>query len=159
MPKRAKNAAKRKQAKDLYCRNQLQQQAIAELLVVTEKTIGRWKKADGWDRERAAYITTKESELRRLYTQLNELQTVIEQREPGHRYANTKEADILSKLSAAIKTLENDVGIAATVQVSMSFLDWFKGRAVDIKPITEGRRSIVQLVCDEMDLYIKGLLA
>lgn len=159
MPKRTLNAAKRKQAKDLYCRNQLQQQAIAGLLKVTEKTIGRWKREDGWDRERAAYITTKESELRRLYAQLNELQTAIELRETGHRYANSKEADILSKLSSAIKTLESDAGIAATVQVSMNFLDWFKGRAVDVKPLVEGRRTVVQLVCDEMDLYIKGLLA
>lgn len=157
MTKRATNAVKRKQAKDLYCRNHLTQQAIAQLLGVTEKTIGRWKQDDDWDREKAAYTTTKESELRRLYAQLARINDSIA--DSDHGYANTKEADVIAKLSAAIKTLENDAGVAATIQVAMNFLDWLKGRSVDVKPLVEGRRSVNQLICDEMDLYIKGLLA
>lgn len=155
MAKRTANAEKRRQAKDLYCRNLLQQQEIAKLLKVTEKTIGRWKREDEWERGRAAYTTTKESELRRLYAQLAAINQEIEE---GKGFADTRQADVIAKLSSAIKTLENDAGVAATIEVAMQFLDWLKVRDIDTRALLDGKQTITQLVCGEMDLYIKGLL-
>lgn len=160
MPQRTSNAAKRKQAKDLYCRYSLQQREIARILGVTEKTISKWKSTENWDRERAAYTTTKESELRRIYGQLANLNNEIENRTASEGQAgipSSKEADIQSKLSSSIRTLENDAGAAATVDVAVAFTTWCKGRSIDIAPLVAGKLSFSQMVCDELDMYIKGL--
>lgn len=161
MPRTRSNAAKRKQAKDLYCRSGLQQQAIADILSVTEKTISKWKQADAWDRDRAAYATTKESELRRIYQQLAKLNSHIDERagddENMQGVPNSKEADVISKLSSAIRTLENDAGASATVDVAIAFVDWLSARNVNLAPLKDGKVSFVQLVHSELDIYIKGL--
>ena len=155
MPKGSKYAAKRKQAKDLYCRHSLQQQEIAKLISVSEKTISKWKHADDWDRERAAYTTTKESELRRMYGQLAKINDAIDASE--EQYANSKQADIIGKLSSAIRTLESDTGAAATIDVAMAFIDWSTKRRVDIASVIDGKRTFVQVMTEELDIYIKSL--
>lgn len=143
---------------DLYCRYGMLQKDIADLVEVTEKTVGAWKEADGWELHRAAYTTTREHELRRMYMQVADLNNFIETREPGQRHANSKEADILSKLASAIRALETDAGVANTIDVSIKFLEWLKARKVVLAQLIAGKQGFHQLVTEEMDTYIKGLL-
>ncbi|MEO8589417.1 MAG: phage terminase small subunit-related protein [Flavobacteriales bacterium] len=124
-------AEKRRTAQQLYVRNSMQGQEIAALLDVSEKTISKWKIADNWDRQRAAMVTTKPQELQRMYAQLSELNTAIEQRDPGKRYANSLEADVINKLASAIKKLEDETGLSATVNAFIAFIDWLRKKDLD----------------------------
>jgi len=117
---------KRAHAQRLYVQSGMLQQDIAELLDVSQKSISQWKAADDWEKQRAAFATTKDKELARIYGQLAALNNAIEEREEGKRYATSGEADIISKLSAAIAKLEGERGLSATTNVFMRFTTWLK---------------------------------
>lgn len=105
-------------AKLLYTREGvITQKELAERVGISEKTIGLWVKSENWEKERSSVILTKEEELRRVYEQLTELNDLIKDRPKGQRYSDSKEADILIKLSATIKNLETDVSVAEAIEV------------------------------------------
>ena len=55
--------------------------------------------------------------------QLVELNDAIMEREKGFRFANSKEADVLVKLTAAVKQLETDTSVADTIEVLKNFIN------------------------------------
>lgn len=118
-------------AEALYVNTNKTQQEIAITVGVSEKTITKWKNDDKWDDKKAAISISKDHELRRLFTQLNELNTAIESKPAGQRYPSSKEADALKKLTAAIKDLETDLGISDTINVCMKMLKWM--RSIDME--------------------------
>jgi hypothetical protein len=71
--------------------------------------------------------------------QLEELNNHIMKREEGERFANSKEADSISKLAIAIKTMETEASIADIVEVSKRLLNWMRkyndSRTVEIANI------------------------
>jgi hypothetical protein len=93
---------------------------------VTEKTLGSWVRKNDWEVLRASYTVTKEQELRRIYMQINNLNTVINDREEGKRYATSTEADILSKLASTARSLETETGLSSIVDSGILFLDWLR---------------------------------
>lgn len=117
---------KKEYAQVLYLKTPYTQKEIAVRVGVTEKTLGKWIKEGDWEMLKSSLIITKEQELRRMYHQLNELNNNIAGRTEGERYATSKEADIISKLSAAIKSLERDTSIADVVDVFIDFSNWLK---------------------------------
>lgn len=138
---------KRNQARNLYVRNGVLQQDIAEIVGVSEKTISQWKRAENWDKERAAVTTTKDSELTRLYSMLSSLNGAIEGRD--QKYPTPGEADTINKLSSAIAKLEQETGLSATVNVFMRFTKWLR-ETVDL----ETTKRFGEL----SDKYIKSLV-
>lgn len=127
MGRTPKQDTKKKNAKALFITGQYQQKEIAELVGVTVQTISRWVNSEKWDVELASLTITKEKQLARYYAQINEINEVIAQRDPGQRYANSKEADILNKLSAAAQKLEAETGVRDIVDVSIGLLEWVRG--------------------------------
>jgi len=115
---------KKEHARLLYTHEKLNQKETAKRAGVTEKTIGSWIKLYEWDKMRAALTITKEQQLRMMYSQLNEINVAISEREEGKRYASSKEADTINKLASSIKSMENDAGIAETISVFMEFSNW-----------------------------------
>jgi DNA-binding XRE family transcriptional regulator len=115
-------------AKQLYLKSQMSQKEIAEMVGVTEKTISTWINDDTerWGMLKSSLIITKESELRRIYIQINELNTTIERRDEGKRYASPSESDTLSKLAATSKALESDASISEIVNVFIEFSEFLK---------------------------------
>ena len=111
-------------AKFLYLKTDITQEEIATRVGVTRKTIGTWIKDGNWEVLKSSFIITKEQELRRIYMQINELNSAIEIRDEGQRYATSTEADTLSKLSAAARKLETDTSIAEIVDVFIGFSDF-----------------------------------
>lgn len=110
---RAKN-----HAKILYTREGVTLQKDLALRVgVSEQTISKWVNEENWEKHRASIILTKDEELRRVYMQLTELNDAIMERPKGQRFSNSKEADVLVKLSAAIKQLETDVSLSEAIEV------------------------------------------
>ena len=120
------NKQKREWAETLYTKEHLTQKEIATRVEASEKTISAWKEKGQWDKLKANYTITKPQQLQRVYAQINELTTVIEQREEGERYANSREADTLTKLCASAKSLESEAGIAEMVNVFIPFLDFIR---------------------------------
>src|SRR5690606_37379620 len=124
------------------------QKELAERTGVSKQTINKWINSENWESLRASVIITKESELKRMYLQLTELNDTIMNREQGKRFANTKEADVLVKLSSAIKQLETDTSVADTIEVLKNFINHV--RADDYGTA----KSITALA----DVYIKSLV-
>jgi uncharacterized protein YjcR len=88
---------KKEWAKLLFIRENLSQKEIAEKVGISTVTINKWAQADGWTKLKQSMLTTRETQLSRLYMQLDELNTMIMSREAGSRFADSKEADEFNK--------------------------------------------------------------
>jgi len=119
-----------KQKKDwallLYLKTQMNQGEIADKVQVTSKTLGKWITLNKWDLLKSSFVITKEQELRRIYQQINDLNTSIESREEGERHAKGNEADTLSKLASTARSLETDTSIAQIIDTSIEVLRWLQ---------------------------------
>ncbi len=117
---------KKEWAKTLYVHERLNQKETAEKVGVSAKTMNQWVNQENWDTLRVSIIITKEQQLHRLYAQINEINTAIESKPEGSRYASSKEADILIKLTAAAKDLETQTGMSEIIEVFKKFNNWLK---------------------------------
>lgn len=128
---------KKELAKLLFTREGLSQKEIAERVGASEQTISKWVNANEgeWRRMRQSLIITKEEQLHRIYEQLEEITLAIKKKEAGTRYAGSKDADVIVKLTAAAKNLESEASIADIVEVSKRFLNWM--RPVDLEKAKE----------------------
>lgn len=115
-------------AKLLFTKATMTQKEIAEAVGVTEATLSSWvrNEKERWDLLKANLVITKEQELRRIYLQINELNSYIESKEPGKRFADNKQADTLSKLAASAKQLETETSIADSINVFVEFTEWLR---------------------------------
>jgi len=142
------NHQKKEWARILYIKENLTQKEIAEKVGISTKTMSKWVNDNDWDKLKASYTISKEETLQRFYAQVNAIQNAIEAREEGERFAKGSEADVLVKVSAAIRNLETETSVADTIDVFTKFLDWLK--MVDLKKAQE----FVEI----QDKYIKTLL-
>jgi hypothetical protein len=106
-------------------------------------------KEGNWSKLKQSMLITRETQLSRLYMQLDELNSAIMNREEGKRFANSKEADTINKLTSSIKTMETDASIADIVEVSKRLLDWLR----PVKP-----QSSIE-IARIFDDFIKHVLA
>lgn len=140
---------KKEIALQLYLKDTYTIKEIAEKVNVTPKTLAKWRDENNWDTHKASIIITKKEELSRLYQQLKNLNDFIMAKEEGHRYASSSEADTISKLGAAIKSLETETSIAETIDVFVNFQEWI--RDVDLQKAKE--------ISEIQDAYIKHKLS
>lgn len=134
MAEKLTNKEKQGWAKILYLKTDMNQKEISKKVEVTESTMSKWIIAGKWEVLRSSYVITREQELRRIYIQINELNTVIEERE-DKRYATPSEADTITKLAAAARSLESDTSIAEVISVSTQIIDFV--RKSDLKQAQE----------------------
>lgn len=130
-----KSEQKKLLAKEIYLLGSSTFEEIAQKVGAQRQTISRWAKAGNWDNLKAGMSVTREEILKRMYQQLNNMNAAILEREPGKRQADTKEADVMVKLAAAIKNMETDVGISDIISVGMRFGEWL--RKVDLNQAKE----------------------
>ncbi|MFA6726604.1 MAG: YfeC-like transcriptional regulator [Prevotella sp.] len=142
------NSQKKEWAKTLYLKERLTQQEIADRVGVTRVTVNSWINKEKWEEQKTGITLTREEQVANLYRQVAEINKAIAMRPEGERYANSKEADILGKLSASIEKMEKDVGIADIISVMTGFVDWL--RPVDL----EKAKEMVKLA----DAFIKDKL-
>ncbi|MBS0647382.1 MAG: DDE transposase family protein [Verrucomicrobia bacterium] len=117
---------KRLKAKQLFLTGQYTQKEIAEITETSEKTLSTWKKEDDWESLKESLLTTRENELRRLYKMLRVLNDAIDDKAAGNIPINSKEADSVLKLTAAIRNLELETSIADKVEVATAFIDYIR---------------------------------
>lgn len=134
----AKTNDNRGKAKSLYLTGQYDQKEIAALLEVSEKTISKWKTEDDWESFKTSLLTTRENELRRLYKILKSLNDEIDLCADNGTAINSKQADSVLKLTAAIKNLEVETSIAEKVEVGTDFINLVRKENVELsKEITK----------------------
>lgn len=126
------NTDKKELAQLLYTRNDLNQKEVAARVGVTEKTLGNWIKDGLWNDLKKSLLTTKDEQLRHFYDQLSELNTAIKERDPGSRYADSKEADTLVKISAAIRNMETETNVGQIIEVAREFLNWMQADDLEL---------------------------
>lgn len=141
-------------AKSLYLGGGLTQKEIAGRISVTETTLTKWIKVGKWDGLKKSLLTTKQNQLGFLYDQLDFLNTDISKRpnplDPNEKpdqfelliqrgkYATSKEADVIIKLTTAIKKLETETSIGDTVEVARNFIEFVRPQNLELaKKITD----------------------
>lgn len=113
-------------AKSEFLNNGLDNKANSIKTGLTEKTIAKYRNLEGWDSLRAATVISKPEQLALIYDQINELNTHIKNKAAGTRYANSKEADALKKLTSSAKDLEGELGLSEIINVSIPLLKFIK---------------------------------
>lgn len=113
-------------AKLLFIKDNLTQVEIAERVGVSKNTLSKWVCDEKWEIEKTSLTVTRQEQLGRLYQQINEINTGIAAREEGKRYANSKEADAINKLAAAIEKMEKESSLSDVISVSVGFLNWLR---------------------------------
>ena len=137
------NAQKKEWAKTLYLKENLTQQEIADRVGVSRVSVSNWVRAGKWEEQKVGLTLTRQEQVANLYRQVAEINKAIAERPEGERFPSSKEADILGKLSAAIRNMEQEVGIADTGPIDGV-------RAADL----EKAKEITRLA----DAYIKDKL-
>jgi len=142
-------AQKKEWAKLLYLKDNITQKEIAGKVSVTEKTLSKWVNSENWASLKASITITKEEALRRIYMQINEINSVIEKKPEGERYAKGSEANDLAKLASAAKSLESEASISDIIEAFKRFISWL--RPLDLQKAKE----IIVL----QDSFIRTLLS
>lgn len=142
------NAQKKEWAKTLYLRENLTQQEIADRVGCSRVTVSNWVRTGKWEEQKVGITLTRQEQVGNLYRQVAEINRSIADRTEGERFATSKEADILGKLAAAISKMEQEIGIADTISVLTSFIEWL--RPLDLEKAKEITRFA--------DAYIKDKL-
>lgn len=143
------NVQKKEWARLLFTRENLTQAEIAERVGVSRVTVNKWIHAGNWEQLKVSITITREEQLKNMYRQLAELNSVISEREKGIRFPTAAEADAISKLANAIKKLETDVGLADITSVFSDLLKWL--RAFDPEQARQ--------VTPTLDAYVKSKLS
>ena len=133
-------------ARDIYLLGSYTYEEVAKKVGATRQTISRWAKEGNWDGLKAGMSVTREEILKRMYQHLDNINAAILEREPGRRQPDTKEADVMVKLAAAIKSMETDVGVSDIISVGMRFTEWL--RRADLEKAKE--------FVEYWDAFIKG---
>jgi hypothetical protein len=107
--------------------------------------MSKWVNEGGWEKLRRSLLVTKSEQIGRLYEQIDNLTTEIQD---GAGVADSKQADVLTKLTAAIRNLETEVSIGERVEVGMEFCDFVRQNA------PEKSGEVVTL----FDSFIKSML-
>ena len=141
---------KKEWAQTLFVAEGMSQKEISAKTGISAQTINKWvNENDGrWKTLRTSMIVTRQEQLKRIYMQIQELNTFIMQREEGQRFANSKEADTLTKLSSAARNLENDTSIADVIEVSKQVLQFVRRQM-------PGKSEEIAIIFDE---FIKDKL-
>ena len=117
-----------KQKKDyaqlLYTQQGLNGKQVADRAGVSEKTISKWVTEGNWKEVKNRLSISKSTELHRMYQQVEKLNSKIEASDDG--YADSKQADVLVKYAACIRSLEQDLNIAEVVESGMKFIQYLQ---------------------------------
>ena len=125
------NSQKKQWAQTLYLRENLTQLEIAERVGVSRVTVSKWVRDGKWEEQKAGITLTRQEQVANLYRQVAEINRTIATRHEGERFPNSNEADILGKLSAAIRNMEQETGIADVISVLTAFIEWLRPLDLD----------------------------
>lgn len=120
----------------LYIQQGLTQKEIAARCKVSEKTVGKWKDADKWDKQKRSFMVVREEQITDLYEKLEKLNEHIKNTQDN--IVSVKDVDAISKLTASIRNLETETSVAEIIDVAKHYIDFVKAFDLDFaKQVTE----------------------
>jgi DNA-binding XRE family transcriptional regulator len=120
---------KKEWAQMLYTSTDFTQKEIALKVGVSERSMSKWVNDGQWDKLRKSLLTTKAEQMRFLYDQLSELNKHIRDKE--QKFANSKEADSILKITAAIKNLETETSVGQIIEVATQFIRFVQSDSIE----------------------------
>lgn len=96
--------AKKDYAKLLFLQGDFNQKEIAGKVGISEKSLSKWVNESNWDKQKKSLLITKQENLSWLYAKLEALKKKVDNSKD--ETLNTADADVLIKITAAIKNLE-----------------------------------------------------
>lgn len=139
-------AQEREYARILYVSERITFKEIAERTGVTEKTIGKWAITDNWDKLRKSLLTTKQNQLVHWYNQLEAMNENIATRLVP--VPDSKEADIMSKVTSNIQRLETETGIGEYVEVGRKLLTFIQ--SIDLNEAKRFKNYIDEFINEKL---------
>lgn len=129
------------------------QKELAERVGVSEITMSKWVNAGNWEEKKRSLITIRNEQLGRLYRLLEWYTDRLEEQMEAHKedtkpQLNSKDTDVIIKLTGAIKNLEIELSVAEVVDVFMKYNEHVRKVAPD---------KLKEEV-DLQDSYIKTLI-
>ena len=150
MARMTKEVEKKKKelAKLLYTKeNIINQKELAIRVDVSEKTIGKWIKEEGWEKLKKNLLLTRQELYARLLEDFENLQNHIKETPLG--FADYKLASTRRNLVKDLKEMEGEeIGLAETISVQVAFLEFIRKR----------NHADAVLIADYSDLFIKSKL-
>lgn len=119
----ATKTEQREHARLLYVNERITLKEVSERVKVTEKTVGKWCKEDGWDELRKSLLTTRQTQLARWYKQLDTISQRIEERD---NIPTNTEADTMSKITSNIQKLEVEIGLGEIVDTGKKLITFIQ---------------------------------
>lgn len=117
---------KQRLAYTLFVENGFEQKVIAQITGITEKSIGAWKKEGNWDADKQEARMGFQQQRRRIQKHIDRILTKIEERKAPDDVANSKEADVLSKLAASAKALQTELSFAHKAEAGKQFIQFIQ---------------------------------
>ena len=125
------------------------QKELADRVKVSEQTISKWANKERWDEQKRSLLTIRQEQLSRLYLLLEYyVKKVEDQVKNRNGSINTKDTDVIIKLTGAIKNLEIELSVGEVVDVFMKYNEHIR------KLAPERMKEQVEM----QDAYIKSLL-
>lgn len=115
--------AKKQLAFTLYTENGFEQKLIAAKIGISEKTISKWKQEGDWENARQEARTGIAKRRKRILGTLDNLLQQIEDRDAPNNVPNSKESDVITKLTASLQNLENELSLSHKVEVGKLFIN------------------------------------
>lgn len=118
---------KKDYAKLLFIKENLTQKEIAEKVGTSQKTMSKWVNDERWESLRKSLLVTKEEQIRWLYIMLDNMKRCFEIQDDngGLTFIDSKTADTLIKITAAIKNLETqDITTTEILSVGKRAITW-----------------------------------
>lgn len=117
-----KTSDKKALAQILFTRNNLSGLEISERVGVSDRTIREWIKKGNWELQRKSLLVTKDEHIRCFLDQISALNEAILNNRTELKYADTKQADIYVKLTAALKNCYTETGLNEILEISQQIL-------------------------------------
>lgn len=111
---------------------------------VSEKTMSKWVNEGKWHDLRKRLLLAKEEQINMLYEQLENLNIAIKATDKKH--ADSKQADILIKITASIRNMETDLAIADLIESGIRFIKYMQqvGTTQQVMDIADNWNSFIQ---------------
>jgi transposase len=131
----------------LFMDNGMEAKQISDMLDVSENTISKWNRAEGWKEQRQARTLSPDKLIRHYYEQ-SEL--VLNKAKKEDRPLTSNEMDGLNKLASAIQKLDKKVDPSITMAVFKNFGNYLMQiDPVLTKQLSEHQLNYIQLLLNE----------
>jgi uncharacterized protein YjcR len=127
------------------------QAEIAERVGVSKNTVCKWVNDGKWEEFKTSLLVEKDTQLAQLYRQLKQINDIVEGRDEGKRYPLPNEADTISKITKAIKSLETETNTAEKIATGKEFLSFIR-KTTDL----ETSKLVARLFNDYLKSCING---